>query len=158
MPLFNTKLAWLTRNLSLFHKICNGNGPIIIFPYYVNYGKSSHGHYNSRTSRKNDPITPKCKKSSGPRTFNSSVTGLWNGTETYLRDVLHSVIFLWRPFKKTSKDKGPENAVNEHFNINYIYCMDNQVCLVQEHPTIYLIATYRSDYGVSITKVTHLET
>ena len=77
-----TKLAWLTRNLSLFHKNCNGNSLIIIVPYYVNYGKSSHGHYNTRTSRKNDPITPKCKKSSGPRTFNSSVTGLWNGTET----------------------------------------------------------------------------
>ena len=32
MSLLNNKLAWLTRNISLFHKICNGNGPIIIFP------------------------------------------------------------------------------------------------------------------------------
>ena len=48
---------------------------------------------NTGTLRKNDPITPKCKKSSGPRTLNSSVTGLWNGTETYLRDVLSQCHF-----------------------------------------------------------------
>ena len=105
MSLFNTKLAWLpiddtirTRNLQLLHKICNGNGPIIIFPYYVNYCKSSHGHYNTR--KKNDPITPRCKKSSGPRTFNSSVTGLWDGTEIYLRDVLSQRHFALEVFLK----------------------------------------------------------
>ena len=101
MKSFNTKLAWLpihdtirTRNLSLFHEICNGNGPKIIFPHYVNFGKTSHGHYNTRTSRKNDPITSKCKQSSDPR-----------------------------------------NAVNEHFNINYIYCMDNQVYIIVKYST-----------------------
>ena len=30
--------------------------------------------------------------------------------------------------------------------------------LFDSYTSIYLIATYRSDYGVSITKVTHLET
>ena len=45
LSLFNIKLAWLARNISIFHKIRNGSGPIIIFPYYVNYSKSSHGQY-----------------------------------------------------------------------------------------------------------------
>ena len=131
MSIFNTKLAWLTINLSLFHKICNGKGSIIIFPYYVNYGKSSHGHYNtSRTSRKNDPITPKCKKSSGPRTFNSSITGLWNETETYLRDVLSQCHFSLEVFLKDLQLQMTGNAVNEHFNINYIYCMEIKYILI----------------------------
>ena len=108
LSLFNNKLAWLTGNISLFHKICNGNCPVIIFPYYVNYNKSSHGR-NTGTSRKNDPITPKCKKSSGPRTFNSNVTGLWNGTETYLRDALSQRHF--------SLEEILEIAVNENFNM-----------------------------------------
>ena len=61
-----TKLDWLliddiirTRKLSLLHKICNGCGPEYLSSY-VNYVKSSHD-YNTRTSRRNDLITPKCK-------------------------------------------------------------------------------------------------
>ena len=81
-----TKLGWLpiddiirTRKQSLLHKIYNGRGPEYLSPN-VNYGKSSHD-YNTRTSRRNDRISPKCKKNSGLRTFLSSATRLWNKTE-----------------------------------------------------------------------------
>ena len=66
-----TKLDWLliddiirTRKLSLLHKICNGCGPEYLSSY-VNYVKSSHD-YNTRTSRRNYLITPKCKKKFRP--------------------------------------------------------------------------------------------
>ena len=98
-----TKLDWLliddiirTRRLSLLHKICNGCGPEYLSSY-VNYVKSSHD-YNTRTSRRNYLITPKCKKNSGLRTFHSSATRLWNKTEPSLRDTLSQ-----KPFLGTSK-------------------------------------------------------
>ena len=94
-----TKLDWLliddiirTRKLSLLHKICNGRGPEYLSSY-VNYVKSSHD-YNTRTSRRNYLITPKCKKNSGLRTFHSSDTRLWNKTEPSLRDTLSQERFL----------------------------------------------------------------
>ena len=94
-----TKLDWLliddiirTRKLSLLHKICNGCGPEYLSSY-VNYVKSSHD-YNTRTSRRNYLITPKCKKNSGLRTFHSSATRLWNKTEPSLRDTLSQKRFL----------------------------------------------------------------
>ena len=43
---------------------------------------------------KNYPITPKCKKTSGLRTFHSNATGLWNYTERSLRDALSQNLFL----------------------------------------------------------------
>ena len=74
-----TKLGWLpiddiirTRKLSLLHNIYNGRGPEYLSPN-VNYGKSSHD-YNTRTSRRNDRISSKCKKNSGLKTFLSSAT------------------------------------------------------------------------------------
>ena len=76
-----TKLGWLpiddiirTRKLSLLHKIYNSRGPEYLSPN-VNYGKSSHDN-NTRTSRRNDHISSKCKKNSGLRTFLSSTTRL----------------------------------------------------------------------------------
>ena len=128
MSIFNTILAWLTRNPSLFHKICNGNGPIIIFPYYVyvNYGKSSHGHYKTGTSRKIILLHLSARNIQVPEHL--TPVSLVSGVE--LKHIwkmrFHSVILPWRSFWKTSKDKLLENAANEHFNINYIYCMENQ--------------------------------
>ena len=79
-----TKLVWLpiddiicTRKLNLSSYLS----------YYVNYVKNGHD-YNTRTSRSNDLIMPKCKKNSGLRTFHSSATCLWNKTEPSLRDTL----------------------------------------------------------------------
>ena len=67
-----TKLDWLliddiirARKLSLLHKICNGCGPEYLSSY-VNYVKSSHD-YNTRTSRRNYLITPKCQKKFRPQ-------------------------------------------------------------------------------------------
>ena len=103
-----SKLGWLpmdniirTRKLSLLHKICNGYGPEYISTY-VNYVKSSHD-YNSRTSRRNDLITPKCKKNSLrpqniPFQCHSSVQQNW----TIVRDTLSQKRFLRDLQRKTT--------------------------------------------------------
>ena len=58
-----------TRKLSLLHKACGcGSEYLSSYVNYVKYVKSSHD-YNTRTSRRNDLITPKCEKNSGLRTL-----------------------------------------------------------------------------------------
>ena len=94
-----TKLRWRpidniirTRKLSLLHKISNGHGPEYLSSY-VNHVKDSHEH-NTRTAKRNDLITPKCEKNSSLRTFHSSATRLWNGTEHLLETHVHRSAFL----------------------------------------------------------------
>ena len=119
-PNLFTKLGWLpiddiirARKLSLLHKICNGHGPECLFSY-VNYVKRRHD-YNTRTSRRNDLITSlrtlKCKKNSGLRTFHTSVTRLWNGTESSLRNTLSQKGFL----KDLQRKMMLENSITEHY-------------------------------------------
>ena len=103
------------RKLSLFHKICNGHGPEY-FSSYANYVKGSLEH-NTRTSRRNDLITPKCKKHSGLRTFHSSATRLWNETELSLRYISSHKRFI----RDLQRKMILKNSAAEHFKINYTY-------------------------------------
>ena len=80
-----------TRKLSLIHKIRNVCG-LEHLSIYVNYVKNNHD-YNTRTSRRNDLITPKCKENSGLRTFHSSATRLKNKTEPSLETRFHRSAF-----------------------------------------------------------------